>query len=103
MICVSFDRLIEGLVAYLDNAREYLELMLEFGGEEVEIVQDSQAYSMKANWKLLVENSMDGYHAIPTTSASSTSTWPTSAWTRRAGLGPTESRALGWHSAAVTQ
>ena len=66
MMFVSFDPGIEGLVAYLGNAREYLDLMLEFGGEEVEIVHGSQAYSMKANWKLLVENSMDGYHAIPT-------------------------------------
>src|ERR1700751_1976088 len=66
MMFVSFDPGIEGLVAYLGNAREYLDPMLEFGGEEVEIVSGSQAYSMKANWKLLVENSMDGYHAIPT-------------------------------------
>ena len=66
MIFVSFDPTIEDLVSYLGNAREYLDLMLEFGGEDVEIVRGSQAYSMKANWKLLVENSMDGYHAIPT-------------------------------------
>ena len=40
--------------------------MLDFGGADVEIVRGSQAYSMKANWKLLIENSIDGYHAIPT-------------------------------------
>ena len=66
MMFVSFDPGIEGLVDYLGNAREYLDLILEFRGEQVEIVHGSQAYSMKANWKLLVENSMDGYHAIPT-------------------------------------
>jgi p-cumate 2,3-dioxygenase alpha subunit len=66
MLFVSFDPGIENLVSYLGNAREYLDLMLEFGGEDVEIVPGSQAYSMKANWKLLVENSMDGYHATPT-------------------------------------
>ena len=32
----------------------------------MEIVSGSQAYSMRANWKLLVENSMDGYHARTT-------------------------------------
>jgi len=32
----------------------------------MEIVSGTQSYSMRANWKLLVENSMDGYHA-PTT------------------------------------
>ena len=66
MMFVSFDPGIEGLVDYLGNAREYLDLILEFRGEQVEIVHGSQAYSMKANWKLLVENSMDGCHAIPT-------------------------------------
>src|SRR5712692_10733550 len=66
MMFISFDPAIESLVDYLGNAREYLDLMLELGGEDTEIVHGSQAYSMKANWKLLVENSMDGYHAIPT-------------------------------------
>jgi len=32
----------------------------------MEIVGGTQAYSMRANWKLLVENSIDGYHGIPT-------------------------------------
>ena len=32
----------------------------------MEIVEGTQLYSMRANWKLLVENSIDGYHA-PTT------------------------------------
>ena len=66
MMFISFDPAIESLVGYLGNAREYLDYMLDFGGEDVEIVHGSQAYSMKANWKLLVENSMDGYHALPT-------------------------------------
>src|SRR5204862_6362724 len=66
MMFISFDPAIEDLVLYLGNAREYLDLMLEFGGEECEIVPGSQAYSMKANWKLVIENSIDGYHALPT-------------------------------------
>src|SRR5439155_1627270 len=66
MMFLSFDAAIESLPSYLGNAREYLDLMLEFGGEECEIVPGSQAYSMKANWKLLIENSIDGYHALPT-------------------------------------
>jgi p-cumate 2,3-dioxygenase alpha subunit len=43
MMFVSFDPVIESLVAYLGNAREYLDLMLDFGGEEVEIVHGSGA------------------------------------------------------------
>jgi p-cumate 2,3-dioxygenase subunit alpha len=66
MLFVNYDHDAEDLVSYLGNAREYLDYMLDFGGEDVEIVPGSQAYSMKANWKLLVENSMDGYHALPT-------------------------------------
>jgi len=38
MMFVSFDPAVEGLVSYLGNAREYLDLMLEFGSEEVDIV-----------------------------------------------------------------
>src|SRR6516162_2654220 len=60
MMFVSYDPEIESLVGYLGNARDYLDLMLDFGGDEVEIVPGSQAYSMKANWKLLVENSVNG-------------------------------------------
>jgi p-cumate 2,3-dioxygenase alpha subunit len=38
MMFVSFYRAIESLRSYLGNAREYLDLMLEFGGEDTEIV-----------------------------------------------------------------
>jgi p-cumate 2,3-dioxygenase subunit alpha len=55
MMFVSYDRAIESLASYLGNARKYLDLILEFGGEDLEIARGSQAYSMKANWKLLVE------------------------------------------------
>ncbi len=66
MLFVCFDAETEDLISYLGNAREYLDYMLDFGGEDVEIVRGSQAYSMKANWKLLIENSIDGYHAMAT-------------------------------------
>jgi p-cumate 2,3-dioxygenase subunit alpha len=66
MLFISYDADIESLESYLGNAREYLDYMIDFGGDEVEIVEGAQAYSMKANWKLLVENSMDGYHALST-------------------------------------
>ena len=66
LVFVSFDRAIESLVEYLGDAREYVDLMLDFGGVETEIAPGAQAYSMKANWKLLVENSLDGYHAAST-------------------------------------
>ncbi|MEQ8348870.1 MAG: aromatic ring-hydroxylating dioxygenase subunit alpha [Sneathiellaceae bacterium] len=66
MIFISYDSGICSLPDYLGEAQEYLDYMIDFGGAEVEIAQGAQAYSMKANWKLLVENSIDGYHAMST-------------------------------------
>jgi p-cumate 2,3-dioxygenase subunit alpha len=66
LMFACFDAAIVSLEEYLGNAREHLDAMIDFGGEQVEIVQGAQSYSMRANWKLLVENSMDGYHATAT-------------------------------------
>ncbi len=32
----------------------------------MEVLDGTHEYSVKANWKLLVENSFDGYHAVST-------------------------------------
>ena len=47
MLFVCFDAEVEDLISYLGNAREYLDYMLDFGGEDVEIVRGSQAYNMR--------------------------------------------------------
>lgn len=60
---ISFNPAIEGLIDYLAGAREYLDLVCDQSEVGMEIVGGTQLYSMRANWKLLVENSMDGYHA----------------------------------------
>jgi p-cumate 2,3-dioxygenase alpha subunit len=65
-IFVSFNPAVEGLVAYLADAREYLDLVCDQSEQGMEIVGGTQLYSMRANWKLLVENSIDGYHGFPT-------------------------------------
>ena len=65
-IFISFNPDIVGLVEYLAGAKEYLDLVCDQSEVGMEVVGGTQAYSMRANWKLLVENSMDGYHA-PTT------------------------------------
>src|SRR6202011_3786065 len=46
------------------NALPILDNTLDLG--KMEFVQGQFKYSMRANWKLLVENSMDGYHAAYT-------------------------------------
>lgn len=64
---LNFDQHAISLDEYLAGAKEYLDLIAdqsEIG--EMEIIQGTQEYDMKANWKLLVENSFDDYHVVPT-------------------------------------
>jgi phenylpropionate dioxygenase-like ring-hydroxylating dioxygenase large terminal subunit len=56
---------------YLGRATDYIDIVLDAspsGG--MEIISGTQEYDVAANWKLMVENSVDDYH-IPTTH----STW----------------------------
>jgi p-cumate 2,3-dioxygenase alpha subunit len=63
---VNFDPEADSLETYLGNAREYIDLVLDQSESGVVILNGSQEYSIRANWKLLVENSTDGYHAATT-------------------------------------
>ena len=65
-IFVSFNPYVKDLVTYLAGAREYLDLIVDQTEEGMRVVAGSNKYTLKANWKLLVENSLDGYHIIPT-------------------------------------
>ena len=64
---VCFDPAVEDLHSYLGGAREILDLTLDagelLGGWQV--LPGSSRFSIRANWKLLVENSLDNYH-LPT-------------------------------------
>jgi p-cumate 2,3-dioxygenase alpha subunit len=60
---VSFDPEIVSLPEYLAGAAEYLDLVADQSELGMEIVGGTQSYAINANWKLLVENSCDGYHA----------------------------------------
>lgn len=66
LVFMSLDPDVQSLSSYLGSAREYLDLMLDFSDAEIEIARGVQSYSIKANWKLLVENSADVYHALIT-------------------------------------
>lgn len=61
---VNFDADAESLESYLASVRELIDLSLDsaevLGGWR--IVRGAARYSLKANWKILVENSYDGYH-----------------------------------------
>ncbi len=65
-VFVTFDKYAEHLVDYLSGARDYLDLIIDESESGWEIIKGSHQYSIDANWKLLVENSIDGYHAVPT-------------------------------------
>lgn len=65
-VFVCFDRNVEPLVDYLAGAAEYLAYVADQGSLGMEIVEGAQDYSINANWKLLQENSVDGYHGQPT-------------------------------------
>jgi p-cumate 2,3-dioxygenase alpha subunit len=65
-VFASFDPDIVDLPTYLADAKEYLDLVVDGCGGSVEIIKGTNEYSFDANWKLLVENSIDGYHAQST-------------------------------------
>jgi len=65
-VFACFDRNTESLPDYLAGAREYLDLVADQSEIGMKVVPGEQSYSARANWKLLVENSYDGYHGLPT-------------------------------------
>lgn len=65
-IFACFDRGSQSLYDYLAGAREYLDLVADQSEAGMKVVAGQQAYSARANWKLLMENSYDGYHGLPT-------------------------------------
>ena len=58
---MCLDAAAESLYDYLAGAREYLDLVADQSEIGMKIVAGQQSYSARANWKLLVENSYDGY------------------------------------------
>jgi p-cumate 2,3-dioxygenase alpha subunit len=62
---VCFDRDAEPLADYLAGAKEYIDLVADQGREGMKVLPGSHQYACNANWKLMVENSIDGYHGAP--------------------------------------
>lgn len=59
---INFNRNAETLDEFLAGAGEMLDLISEQSKSGLEIIQGCHEYSIKANYKLLCENSMDGFH-----------------------------------------
>jgi p-cumate 2,3-dioxygenase subunit alpha len=60
---LNFDAGAEDLETYLGDSREIIDLVADQGEDGMEIVAGNPVYDIHANWKLLAENSIDGYHA----------------------------------------
>lgn len=65
-IFVCYDRNAVSLETYLAGAAKFLAIVADHGPVGMEIVGATQEYSAAANWKMLLENSADGYHGVPT-------------------------------------
>jgi p-cumate 2,3-dioxygenase alpha subunit len=64
---LSFWPEIQPLHDYLAGAREFLDVLIDQSPSgRLKVLHGSHRYSMRANWKLLAENSIDGYHGLPT-------------------------------------
>lgn len=61
-----FDPEAQSLPDYLAGAKEFLDVICDQSDTGMSVVSGTQEYSIRANWKLLTENSIDGYHALTT-------------------------------------
>jgi len=86
LVFASYDPDVEDLVDYLAGARAYIDAMMDAAevaaafsangngssapedgwSGPLQVLRGTHQYGIKANWKLLVENSFDGYHLGPT-------------------------------------
>jgi phenylpropionate dioxygenase-like ring-hydroxylating dioxygenase large terminal subunit len=63
----NFDKDAIDLPTYLAGAKDYIDLVVDQSPSgRMEIISGTQEYDIKANWKLLVENSVDDYHLVTT-------------------------------------
>lgn len=63
---VNFDRGAISLHDYLAGAREFIDCIVDQSETTLEVISGAQEYGIRANWKLLCENSIDGFHADST-------------------------------------
>lgn len=63
---INYDAGAMSLDDYLADAKGILDIIADHGRDGMEVVGSEQKYCIRANWKLLVENSIDGYHAMDT-------------------------------------
>ena len=65
-VFVSFAAEGPSLKEHLSDARDYLDLMVDHSEKGLQVIPGTHMYAIRGNWKLAVENAMDGYHFSPT-------------------------------------
>ncbi len=66
-VFLNFDPDAMPLEDYLSGAKEYIDLVIDQSPSgQMEVIRGTQDYDIRANWKLLVENSFDDYHLLTT-------------------------------------
>ncbi|WP_127781714.1 aromatic ring-hydroxylating dioxygenase subunit alpha [Rhodococcus sp. X156] len=65
-VFVAFDEQVPDLLEHLGKAADVMSMTASIGPSGMTTVPGVQRYSVKGNWKLAVENAMDGYHFAPT-------------------------------------
>lgn len=63
---LSFDPDVVPLVDHLGEAGDFIKMVSEHSAAGMEVLPGTQMYGVRANWKLAVENALDGYHFAPT-------------------------------------
>jgi p-cumate 2,3-dioxygenase alpha subunit len=63
-VFATFSEESQPLVDFLADATHIMDQVADLSDQGMEIVTGTHRYSMRANWKLLMENSVDGYHAL---------------------------------------
>ncbi len=65
-VFVSFDPEVVDLRTHLGVAADYIEMVADHSPAGMTVLPGTQRYTVRGNWKLAVENAMDGYHFLPT-------------------------------------
>jgi benzoate/toluate 1,2-dioxygenase alpha subunit len=65
-VFISFNPDVPPLLEHLGAAADFMSMVNEHRPDGQEVLPGTQLYSVRGNWKLAVENAMDGYHFSPT-------------------------------------
>lgn len=63
---VNFDGEAASLDDFLGDAADRIDMMAEHSAAGLEVIHGCHEYSIRANYKMMCENSFDGYHLQPT-------------------------------------